>query len=674
MAKHIAICGKQYITGNVPGANTSIISHPDSQLTSFPSEICLLNQLNMYLTSPSILFIHHLDLHNNAITSIPNNIGELLFLKMLNLNHNKLIVLPDSIVNLKNLTHVDFSNNELVSLPERFGKLANPNNTEITILNLSNNQLTILPENFNKLQINILDIGSNKFIEFPKSINVQCIKHLNICNNQIINLPNNLDKLSSFMFNGNKGIILNDSCTKFLSQKICNIIDQLNCGTEFKENLFNNTQCLSGPESKKKSCSYCSHHNDCMWLRCISYGISKLPDNIGDHIKQNLITINLSNNMLTSLPDNIGQCDKITYINLSNNLLTSLPNWVGHCASLTTLNIENNQLKCLPLFYNAGQLTYIYAKNNKLEYLPILDFGNCSVMDFSNNNLTKLPKNRDGLCLISSRSLLLNNNNIIELPTTWTDRVNHIDVSNNRLTCTLNFNSTNMKQIVISNNMLSELNIDQSCIFINASHNNLIKFSANLTNINNLDLSHNNLTEFSSNFSNDINHLNLSHNNLTEFSSDLTNTKLTHLLDLSHNNLTELPPSISSIKTKTINLSNNKLVKLPPNFNNIGPDGERPQIILDLSNNRLSIAQCSFSFRCWGDINTEEQNPPINNNIDLLSQFDDNNLSENDEKTIFIKKYTELLSSMYDESITTSLSDCKKNIQNLMGNAIDECL
>jgi hypothetical protein len=62
-----------------------------------------------------------------------------------------------------------------------------------------------------------------------------------------------------------------------------------------------------------------------------------------------------------------------------------------------------------------------------------------------------------------------------------------------------------------------------------------------------------------------------------------------------------------------------------------------------------------------------------NNYFDKLAESEPI-LSENDEKAIFIKKYTELLSSMYDESITNSLKDCKKNIQNLMENALDEYL
>ena len=55
-----------------------------------------------------------------------------------------------------------------------------------------------------------------------------------------------------------------------------------------------------------------------------------------------ILSINLANNKLTSLPAEVREWKSATFIDLSNNQLTSLPAKVGEWKSATSIKLSNN--------------------------------------------------------------------------------------------------------------------------------------------------------------------------------------------------------------------------------------------------------------------------------------------------------------------------------------------
>lgn len=82
-----------------------------------------------------------LDLHENKLTSLPDDIGKLVSLQILNLEKNHLKVLPDSIGELRLLQTLDLKGNRLSELPSSVGALSS-----LRTLDLSDNYITQLPK------------------------------------------------------------------------------------------------------------------------------------------------------------------------------------------------------------------------------------------------------------------------------------------------------------------------------------------------------------------------------------------------------------------------------------------------------------------------------------------------------------------------------------------------
>jgi Leucine-rich repeat (LRR) protein len=81
--------------------------------------------------------------------------------------------------------------------------------------------------------------------------------------------------------------------------------------------------------------------------------LTELPDSIGE--LDSLLELDLSNNQLTRLPDSIGNLHRLTQLYLRSNNLTELPETIGKLIKLKVLNIHENRLTKLP--ESIGNLT-----------------------------------------------------------------------------------------------------------------------------------------------------------------------------------------------------------------------------------------------------------------------------------------------------------------------------
>jgi len=111
--------------------------------------------------------LDELDVSNNALTTIPDEIGELKNLVRLNLSGNKLTTLPASIGNLVNLESLDIKSNEISNLPDDVGKLV-----KCKKMDYGHNMLTELPWDLARLEssLNVLELGHNPLVIPPRPI------------------------------------------------------------------------------------------------------------------------------------------------------------------------------------------------------------------------------------------------------------------------------------------------------------------------------------------------------------------------------------------------------------------------------------------------------------------------------------------------------------------------
>ena len=98
---------------------------------------------------------------------------------------------------------------------------------------------------------------------------------------------------------------------------------------------------------------------------------------------ENLQYLNLSNNDLSTIPDEIGFLTNIGVINLRYNKIEILPESIGNCESLKVLDIAGNSLVWLPKSLTRIKLKAIWLDENQSNPLP-------SLFDF-NDNLTLTP-------------------------------------------------------------------------------------------------------------------------------------------------------------------------------------------------------------------------------------------------------------------------------------------
>ncbi|KAI9287998.1 hypothetical protein BC943DRAFT_377918 [Umbelopsis sp. AD052] len=104
----------------------------------------------------------------------------------------------------------------------------------------------------------------------------------------------------------------------------------------------------------------------------------------------------------------------LTHLKLSNNLLNSIPDNIGSLESLVHLDISNNRIRSLPKSIRSlSNLTILQARNNLLRELPqeIGQLSSLSVLDISHNRITVLPAeilSLSNLChLITTRCPLI---------------------------------------------------------------------------------------------------------------------------------------------------------------------------------------------------------------------------------------------------------------------------
>nr|XP_002736404.1 PREDICTED: leucine-rich repeat serine/threonine-protein kinase 1-like [Saccoglossus kowalevskii] len=169
-------------------------------------------------------------------------------------------------------------------------------------------------------------------------------------------------------------------------------------------------------------------------------GLEYLPDPKDEVICQRLKELNVSHNLLHSVPIALFQLPSLERLNLSNNILTSLgegnslhdstvssdsalsdsfseentDTW--NCSGLVHLDVSYNALYKLPRYLRAAnKLESLNVSNNKLKTFPRLWSCPLETLDASNNKITTIPNDINVYWSNSLRILDLSNNKLQEI-------------------------------------------------------------------------------------------------------------------------------------------------------------------------------------------------------------------------------------------------------------------
>ncbi len=259
------------------------------------------------------------------------------------------------------------------------------------------------------------------------------------------------------------------------------------------------------------------------WLSMLSEKLTQISS---------LVSLELTENDLTSLPDNFFHLSNLQHLNLGHNKLTNLPMIFGNLTRLQTLYLHRNQLESLPeSFGHLSDLLHLNIENNQLRTLPE-SFGklhNLRELFLVNNQLQELPESFGHLH--SLQKLFLRDNQLRTLPESF-------------------WQLHNLRELSLWNNQLQSLpeRIGQ------------------LQQLQRLRLQGNPLQSLPENIGQlkRLRELALRWCQLRTLPESIGKLKNLKTLDLASNQLQSLPESIGKLKNlKTLDLASNQLQSLP---------------------------------------------------------------------------------------------------------------
>ncbi|GLI64965.1 hypothetical protein VaNZ11_008372, partial [Volvox africanus] len=152
-----------------------------------------------------------------------------------------------------------------------------------------------------------------------------------------------------------------------------------------------------------------------------------------------LTRMDISANLLSSVPDSLGKLLKLRALDMSRNVkLIALPDSLCDLTGLTSLDLSHNALQCLPLTMGRlNRLVEMRLDSNNLSYLPpeCVGLPSLTALHVSYNRLTALPSELGGASSLTG--IFVNHNKLTALPATLgqlRQRLADLHLHNNELT------------------------------------------------------------------------------------------------------------------------------------------------------------------------------------------------------------------------------------------------
>ena len=125
----------------------------------------------------------------------------------------------------------------------------------------------------------------------------------------------------------------------------------------------------------------------------LSCGLTEFPPEIFD-LADSLEVLNLSQNNLSSLPDDLHRLHKLRIVFCSDNLFTELPAALGACQNLEMVGLKSNLINNVPAAALPARLRWLVLTDNQIEALPDT-IGHCARLQkvaLAGNRLRSLPE------------------------------------------------------------------------------------------------------------------------------------------------------------------------------------------------------------------------------------------------------------------------------------------
>ena len=399
-----------------------------------------------------------LDLHGNAIESIPFTIEKITNLKVLNVGGNRLASLPLAALGGLPLSEITASHNRLSG---SFFSPKPPQFSSLQTLDLSHNALVFVGDPQLDLPLlHTFDVSSNRLTSLPDMANLQRLITLNASENQIRTIPEgftSLKVLKTADFGGNNLLALDDGIGMMDSLTFCNISNnpirerrllrlttedlklELRVRLSSQESLDGTLSDHTSPTGAKPQSLAWPVKSGVLDRSHTKLGVLNRSDleavAFNDEVKSFVLhhnplqTISTAyealGNTLTSLDlsyNKYGQnsayiaesvsLPSLQTLNLTSNGLTTLDPLVTHLSapSLTTLILPFNRLSALPQLCTAfPALSKLMAANNAIVNLDVDSIRGLQVLDVSSNEIAHLPA-RLALLQGQLRTLMVNGN------------------------------------------------------------------------------------------------------------------------------------------------------------------------------------------------------------------------------------------------------------------------
>ncbi|XP_019621333.1 PREDICTED: leucine-rich repeat and IQ domain-containing protein 4-like [Branchiostoma belcheri] len=268
-----------------------------------------------------------------------------------------------------------------------------------------------------------------------------------------------------------------------------------------------------------------------LFLDLSNQGLTSIPEEVFDITDLEILVV--SNNKLTSIPVAIGRLRKLERLGATGNKLTSLPQAIGSLQKLTHLYINDNELTEVPPgVCSLSNLELLSASNNKLSTLPpgVEKLQKLRELGIGGNKLTEVPP---GVCSLSNLEVLAaQNNKLSTLPpgVEKLQKLRELHINDNQL--------TEVPPVVCSLSNLEVLNVCNT------------KLSTLPPGVEKLQK---------------LRELGIDGNQLAEVPPVVFSLPNLELLDVSNNKLSTLPPGVEKLQKLTkLYIKGNQLTEVPP--------------------------------------------------------------------------------------------------------------
>lgn len=280
---------------------------------------------------------------------------------------------------------------------------ANPWN--VYILDMAESDLSFLSDRISKLvNLQILVLADNPKLDYTVAFTdkffgaLPLLQIIDLQDNYLRSLPDGLTTLRNV-----KNLYLGSNQLSTLPNEIANFhsLEVLSLHHNRLKTLPDTLYTLSN--LKELDLSY----NPTLPINQVLPMFSILP---------NFQVIYLAGCNLKSVPATLPDCHRLSYVNLSDNQLTTIPDQIFMLSELTELTLTKNKIKSLPSeIQSASKLQVLVVSQNELTEVPaaINTLPSLIYLDLSKNKLKRLPEDFFNSKTLKEVNLLGNEINVI---------------------------------------------------------------------------------------------------------------------------------------------------------------------------------------------------------------------------------------------------------------------